>query len=71
MCRQMGSMPNLYFTIAPGEWKFDYNRALHEWRKGTGETLSDAQATFAIHMHHVIGTILRDIVLKKGKVPHE
>ena len=68
MCRQMKSMPNFFLTIAPGEWKFDWNRSMHEWRKGTGESISDAQASFTIHMHHVIGTILREIIFKKGEI---
>ena len=68
MCRQLKRMPNLFFTIAPAQWKFDWHRGLHEWRKRTGETITDAQASFTIHLHHVIGTILREVVLKKGKV---
>lgn len=68
MCRQMGQFPNLFMTIAPGEWKFDWNRGVHQWRKESGESLSDAQATFAIHMHHVIGSILHEVILKRGDV---
>ena len=77
MCRQMqahpsfkgqSGMPNCFVTIAPAKWKFDWHKGLHEWRKGSGESLSDAQASFTIHMHHVIGTILREVILKKGVV---
>eukprot|EP00973_Karenia_brevis_P064369 8943606-Karenia_brevis.AAC.1 len=66
MCRQMDALPNLFFTIAPGEWKFNFHRAVHQWRTETGQSLSDGQAALTIHMHHVIGAVLQDSFLRKG-----
>jgi hypothetical protein len=65
MCRQQKQMPNLFFTIAPAEWKFNWHRGVQHWRKATG-SLSQGQALMTLHMHHVIGAILKDIVLRKG-----
>ena len=32
MCRQMGSMPNCLFTVAPAEWKLQWHRGMQQWR---------------------------------------
>ena len=59
-------MPNLFFTIAPAEWKFNWNRAMLQWTKEEGFSESEAQAVMTLHLNHVIGSILREVVLKKG-----
>ena len=69
MCRQLGCLPNLFFTIAPAEWKFNYHRGIQQWRMETGCSLSDGQAIMTLHMYHVIGAILKEIVLRKGDLP--
>ena len=33
MCRQMDSMPNFFFTVAPAEWKFQHHRGMQQRRK--------------------------------------
>ena len=38
---------------------------MQEWRKST-DSLSDGQAVMTLHLHHTIGAILKDIVLRKG-----
>ena len=68
LCRQMGEFPNLFFTLAPAEWNFEWHRALFREEEGDGiEAITARQATFAIHMHHVIGSILQEIGLKQGE----
>jgi hypothetical protein len=59
-------MPNAFFTIAPAEWKFNWHRGVQQWRKIAGGSLSDGAAIMTLHMHHVIGAILKDLVLKQG-----
>ncbi|CAE8634707.1 unnamed protein product [Polarella glacialis] len=67
--QEQGSLPNLFFTIAPAEWKFLCHKGLQHWRKVT-KSLSQGQAIMTLHMNHVIGTILKEIILKKGS-PYE
>ena len=62
----MGSLPNIFFTVAPAEWKFAWHRGVQQWRK-TAETLSEGQAVITLHLHHVIGELLRELLLKQGK----
>ena len=59
-------LPNLYFTIAPAEWKSNYHRGVQQWCKEAGCSVSQAQAAMTFHLHHVIGAVLREIILKKG-----
>ena len=59
-------MPNAFLTIAPAEWKFNWHRGVQQWRKEVGCSLSDGQAIMTLHMHHVIGTVLKEVLLKKG-----
>ena len=34
MCRQKNCFPNLFFTVAPAEWKFNWHRGVQQWQKG-------------------------------------
>ena len=65
MCRQRKASPNLFFTIAPAEWKAIWHRGVQQWRKETG-SLSEGQAIMTLHLHHVLGAILKDVVLRRG-----
>ncbi|CAK0848165.1 unnamed protein product, partial [Prorocentrum cordatum] len=58
-------LPNLYFTMAPAEWK----ALLHEGLLGWGQradNLSEGQAALTLHLHHILGTLIRDVILRKG-----
>ena len=61
-------MPHCFFTIAPAEWKFCHHQGMLHWTKEAGFSESDAQQTMLLHMNHVIGTVLKEVVLKTGKV---
>eukprot|EP00972_Heterocapsa_arctica_P085700 12628513-Heterocapsa_arctica.AAC.1 len=43
MCRQHEETPNLFFTVAPAEWKFPTHRAMSGWRSQEHRGLSDGQ----------------------------
>eukprot|EP00973_Karenia_brevis_P071637 9955386-Karenia_brevis.AAC.1 len=48
MCRQHGEKPNLFFTVAPAEWKFP----LHEGMLGDAkesQRLEDEQTVLTLH----------------------
>ena len=71
ICRQhktnaRSGLPNLFFTIAPAEWKFVLNAGMQEWRRRTN-TLSDGQAVTTLHMYNAIGAILQDTFLRRGQ----
>ena len=65
ICRQQSDSPNLFLTVAPAEWTFNYNRGVKHWRQVTG-SLSEGQAIMTLHMNHVVGTILQELLLRKG-----
>ena len=63
VCRQR-EMPNLFFTVAPAEWKFQ----LHEGMFGhcqQPDALEKAQAALALHMRHVLAELVEKCVLNK------
>jgi hypothetical protein len=61
MCRQNG-MPNLFFTVAPAEWKFQLHQGMFGHCSDPKE-LSKAQAAVTMHMYHVLNEIIEKLVL--------
>ena len=64
VCRQAGRFPNLFFTIAPAEWRFPLHAGM--FSKEDQEDLSQCQAWLTMHMHNCIAAVL-DAVLWKNK----
>ena len=64
VCRQAGKFPNLFFTIAPAEWRFPLHAGM--FSKEDQEDLSQCQAWLTMHMHNCIAAVL-DAVLWKNK----
>ena len=53
MCRQHGEKPNLFFTVAPAEWKFPLHQGMLQGHRDN-ESLSDAQFVLTLHMYNDI-----------------
>ena len=67
VCRQQEDMPNLFFTVAPGEWKFPVHQGMLQWRKQQGDkAMTNAQAVMTLHMHHVMVQIIERLMAKSG-----
>ena len=64
VCRQAGKFPNLFFTIAPAEWRFPLHAGM--FSKEDQEDLSQCQAWLTMHMRNCIAAVL-DAVLWKNK----
>ena len=65
VCRLQKSMPNLFITVAPAEWKAIWHRGVQHGRKMTS-SISAGQAIMTLHLNHVIGSLLKDVLLRKG-----
>lgn len=61
MCRQMDAMPNLFFTVAPAEWKFPLPEALLGLLPG--KALSERHALLTRHVYHCLLELLRHCFL--------
>ncbi|CAJ1334390.1 unnamed protein product, partial [Effrenium voratum] len=64
VCRQRG-MPNLFFTIAPAEWKFPLHEGMFG-HCGAPAELEKVQATLALHMRHVLKEVVEQCVLNRA-----
>ncbi|CAJ1358990.1 unnamed protein product, partial [Effrenium voratum] len=64
VCRQRG-MPNLFFTIAPAEWKFPLHEGMFG-HCGAPAELEKVQATLALHMRHVLKEVVEQCVLNRS-----
>ena len=62
VCRQAQTFPNLFFTIAPAEWRFPLHGGM--FGKADQDDLSTCQAWLTMHMHNCIGAILGDMLWK-------
>ena len=54
ICRQHDEMPNLFFTVAPAEWKYPTHCAMPGWRKAQAQapdSFSGGQVTMALHIY--------------------
>ena len=69
ICRQHDEMPNLFFTVAPAEWKYPTHCAMPGWRKAQGQqgpdSLSGGQVTMALHMYHCLDEILQRLFTER------
>ena len=65
MCRQMGCLPNLFFTVAPGEWAFPQHYGLLQGVIDDKD-LSSHQAWLTLHLYNCIGALLEKTLLKEG-----
>ena len=65
VCRQMGALPNLFFTVAPAEWSFPAHYGLLQ-AAAAKDKLSSCQATLTVHLHHCIAAVLEHALLKDG-----
>ena len=68
MCRQHGDMPNLFFTVAPAEWKYPTHCAMPGWRKQHAQgpdSLSGGQVIMALHMYHTLDEIIRSLLTER------
>ena len=65
LCRQMDSLPNLFFTIAPAEWSFPLHYGMLQAAAEAG-TLSEQQALLTLHLHNSLSAILEHALLKTG-----
>ena len=66
VCRQMGALPNLFFTVAPAEWSFPAHYGLLQ-AAVTEDKLSNCQAILTMHLHHCIAAVLEHAFLKEGR----
>ena len=64
VCRQRG-MPNLFFTIAPAEWKFPLHEGMFG-HCGAPAELEKVQTTLALHMRHVLKEVVEQCVLNRA-----
>ena len=64
MCRQHAEKPNLFFTVAPAEWKFPIHEGMLAGPKGNA-SLEDVQTMLALHMYHVLVEVIENLLLKK------
>ena len=58
VCRQRGK-PNLFFTVAPAEWKFPIHQGMLQRIKQDGDkAMTNAQAIMTLHMYHCMSEIV-------------
>ena len=62
VCRQAQTFPNLFFTIAPAEWRFPLHGGMFD--KADQDDLSQCQAWLTMHMRNCIGAILDEVLWK-------
>ena len=62
VCRQAQTFPNLFFTIAPAEWRFPLHGGM--FVKADQDDLSQCQAWLTMHMRNCIGAILDEVLWK-------
>ena len=64
VCRQAKRLPELFFTLAPAEWKFP----LHEGALPPcqGEELTQHQMVLTLHMYNSLQALLRRLVFEEG-----
>ena len=67
ICRQRG-LPNLFWTVAPAEWKFPLHEGMFYGHKKMG-TLEDRIALLTVHMYHVLSELIEEVILPKGERP--
>ena len=65
LCRQMDSLPNLFFTIAPAEWSFPLPYGVLQAAADAG-ALSENQALLTLHLHNALSAVLEHSLLKTG-----
>eukprot|EP00973_Karenia_brevis_P047397 6581066-Karenia_brevis.AAC.1 len=65
MCRQHSEKPNLFFTVAPAEWKFPLHRGMLGDARDS-QQLAEEQTILTIHMYHTLVEVIEGFLLKKG-----
>ena len=68
ICRQQGRLPELFFTLAPAEWKFQ----LHEGAlpPAKDSELSKHQPLLTLHMYNSMQALLRRLLFEDAPLSH-
>ena len=62
-------MPNLFFTVAPAEWKFPLHDGVLGEHKQDG-ALSDVQSLVTLHVYQCMAEIIKKVLLSKQLANH-
>ena len=65
ICRQEGRLPNVFFTLAPGEWAWVLHTAMLK-AAADSKSLSDYQSVLTLHIYNTIQGLLEKRLLKNG-----
>jgi hypothetical protein len=65
ICRQTKRLPELFFTLAPAEWKFPVLVGL--FPPSRGEKLTSQQAFLTLHLYNSMQAVLRKLVFENGE----
>ena len=71
VCRQRGK-PNLFFTVAPAEWKFPVHEGmLHRVRQAGSKAMTDAQSIMTLHMYNCFVQFVERVLVEGAASNHE
>ena len=70
MCRQHDRMPNIFFTVAPAEWKFPLHDGVFGNFVDAGR-LSDVQSLLTMHVYHCMAELISTTLLGKSANPQK
>jgi hypothetical protein len=65
ICRQTKRLPELFFTLAPAEWKFPLHEGM--FPPSPGEKLTSQQAVLTLHLYNSMQAVLRKLVFENGE----
>jgi hypothetical protein len=64
VCRQAGRLPELFFTLAPAEWKFPLHEGVLPAEHD--EELSSMQLLLTMHLYNALQAVLRRLIFENG-----
>ena len=64
VCRQAGRLPELFFTLAPAEWKFQLHEGVLSAERN--EELSSMQLLLTMHLYNALQAVLRRLIFENG-----
>ena len=65
ICRRAKRLPELFFTLAPAEWKFPLHEGMFPPKPG--DTLTSQQLVLTLHLYNSLQAVLRKLVFENGE----